>query len=266
MTNDEIPMNRIARTFVHSGFVILSSFVLSHSSFGAPSLVIEATGTPVLTLRGKDARQQLLVTAKLDDGALRDFTHKASYAVAPAGIVNVDASGIVTPVADGAATITAEADGATASLAVKVEGAARAQPINFANDIVPIFTKAGCNAGGCHGKASGQNGFKLSLLGFEPAEDYEHIVKEARGRRVFPAAPDNSLLLLKATNTTPHGGGRRLDAKSDDYALVVRWIAQGMPFGKDGDPKVERIEVLPPQRTMALGGEQQLIVLAHYTA
>src|SRR5205807_8771213 len=70
-------------------------------------------------------------------------------------------------------------------------------PINFANHIVPIFTKLGCNAGGCHGKASGQNGFKLSLLGFEPDVDYAALVKEDRGRRVFQAAPDHSLLLLK---------------------------------------------------------------------
>jgi len=94
--------------------------------------------------------------------------------------------------------------------------------LNFANDIVPIFTKAGCNSGGCHGKASGQNGFKLSLLGFEPAEDYEHIVKEARGRRVFPAAPEQSLVLTKSINSTPHGGGRKLDPKSDDYALLIK--------------------------------------------
>src|ERR1700691_4583771 len=87
--------------------------------------------------------------------------------------------------------------GGAGSLPVKVEGAGQNRPINFANQIVPIFTKTGCNSGGCHGKASGQNGFKLSLLGFEPGGDYEHLVKEARGRRVFPAAPDNSLLLLK---------------------------------------------------------------------
>ncbi len=231
----------------------------------APTLQIEATGTPELTLRGKDAKQQIIVTAKLDDGALRDFTHKAKYSSEPAGVVTIDATGIVAPVADGSAVITAEADGVKATFAVKIEGAGTRQPINFANQIVPVFTKAGCNSGGCHGKAGGQNGFKLSLLGFEPDEDYEHIVKEARGRRVFPAAPDNSLLLLKGLNVTPHGGGKRMDAKSDDYAMVARWIAQGMPFGQESDPKVERIEVIPKARTMALGGDQQIIVLARYT-
>ena len=65
-------------------------------------------------------------------------------------------------------------------------------PINFANQVVPIFTKLGCNAGGCHGKASGQNGFRLSLLGFEPTLDYETLVKEGRGRRLFPAAPERA--------------------------------------------------------------------------
>src|SRR5213078_713993 len=107
---------------------------------------------------------------------------------------------------------------------VNVERLAHDVPIHFANQVVPLFTKFGCNAGGCHGKASGQNGFKLSLLGFEPAEDYEHIVREARGRRLFPAAPAQSLLLTKAVNSTPHGGGKKLDPKSDEYALIVKWI------------------------------------------
>src|SRR5919204_537249 len=88
-------------------------------------------------------------------------------------------------------------------------------PINFGNQIVPIFTKLGCNGGGCHGKASGQNGFKLSLLGFEPEVDFDALVKEARGRRLFPAAPDQSLLLLKATGTVAHGGGKRMEMDSD---------------------------------------------------
>lgn len=146
-------------------------------------------------------------------------------------------------------------------------GAAEEAPrrLNFANDIVPILTKGSCNSGGCHGKASGQNGFKLSLLGFEPEEDYEHIVKEARGRRLFPAAPEQSLLLTKGTAQLPHGGGKKLEADSEDYQDLVEWIRQGMPYGSPDDPVMARISVEPPVRTMPLEGTQQLKVLAHYT-
>jgi len=219
-----------------------------------------------LVLRGKDAKQQLLVTARLSNGAPRDFTRKVAYTITPANVVKIDRAGTVIPLGNGTATITAKGpDELTAVLTVTVKQFDEIRPINFPNQIVPIFTKTGCNAGGCHGKASGQNGFKLSLLGFEPAEDYEHLVKEARGRRLFPAAPENSLLLLKGTAALPHGGGKRLEPDSDDYRLLVRWISQGMPYGKPSDPTIDRIDVFPKERTMALGDEQQLVVRAHYT-
>src|SRR6516162_8001747 len=96
--------------------------------------------------------------------------------------------------------------------------------IRFGTEVVPLLTKLGCNAGGCHGKASGQNGFKLSLLGFEPEFDFAAVVKEARGRRIFAAAPESSLLLLKAIGAVPHGGGRRLQPDSYEYEMLLRWI------------------------------------------
>ncbi|HVY70774.1 MAG TPA: DUF1549 domain-containing protein [Verrucomicrobiae bacterium] len=218
-----------------------------------------------LHLRGADARQQLLVTAEAGAGP-RDFTREVEYTTSPAGIVQVSAAGVVTPLSDGETTLTAKSkDGLTAQIPVKVEDARGVLPVNFPNQIVPIFTKAGCNGGGCHGKASGQNGFRLSLLGFEPAEDYEHLVKEARGRRLFPAAPDHSLLLLKASGSLPHGGGKRLEAGSTDYQLLVRWIKQGMPYGQTNAPTIARIEVFPSERVMPLQGEQQLTVTAYYS-
>ena len=270
MTDANDAMSNRARTHLRSLVWLLVighwSLAAADSACGAvSSLRLEATGAPTLTLRGEEARQQLLVTGKFETNAERDFTRQASYQTVPEGIVKVDAQGVMTPLADGTATVTASVEGVSTALEVKVENVATTLPINFANQIVPIFTKAGCNAGGCHGKSGGQNGFKLSLLGFEPAEDYEHLVKEARGRRVFPAAPENSLLLLKAINAMPHGGGKRLDADSDDYRLLVRWIAQGMPYGRESDPKLEHIEVLPRERTLSLKAEQQLVVLARYT-
>ncbi len=217
-------------------------------------------------LVGKDARQQLVVSARAATGGLRDVTSGATFTAAPANLARVDSTGLITPLADGTVTITAQTkDGLKATLSVVVEKATVALPINFANQIVPIFTKAGCNAGGCHGKSGGQNGFKLSLLGFEPTEDYEYLVKEARGRRVLPAAPERSLLLLKSSAMVPHGGGKRIDPGSFDYQLITRWIAQGMPYGAETDPSVARIEVFPKQRTMTLGSNQQLAVTAYYT-
>ena len=219
-----------------------------------------------IKLKGADARKQVLVTAELKTGQLLDLTHGVTYRVEPEGMARVDDSGMVTPLHNGEGIVTAStSNGLATSIRIVVEGFETILPVNFPNQIVPIFTKAGCNAGGCHGKSSGQNGFRLSLLGFEPAEDYEHLVKEARGRRLFPSAPENSLLLTKAVGALPHGGGKRIEVNSDDYRLLVRWIEQGMPYGKATDPVVDRIEVFPKERMMALGGAQQLAVVAHYT-
>ncbi len=226
----------------------------------------ESGASEKLVLRGSDARQQLLATMRLTNGTLRDVTRTATYEASPANVVKVEKGGVVVPIGNGSASVIAKtSDGLTASVAITVEKFTEVVPINFANQIAPIFTKTGCNGGGCHGKSAGQNGFRLSLLGFEPAEDYEHLVKEARGRRLFPAAPDRSLLLLKGAAILPHGGGKRLDPDSDDYRMLVRWMAQGMPYGSTNDPSVDRVEVLPRERVMSLGGEQQLVVLAHYT-
>ncbi len=219
------------------------------------------SGATNLVLNSKDARQQLLATV-----GDRDVTREVTWSAESTGLVTVDKSGRVTPVADGETVITAKAsDDTAASFPVKVANSGQSAPIHFANQIVPIFTKNGCNGGGCHGKAAGQNGFRLSLLGFEPDEDYEHLVKEARGRRLFPAAPERSLLLTKGAAQLPHGGGKRLEPGSDDYNLLIRWITQGMPVGRAEAPTVSRVEVFPNARTLALNGEQQLVVTAHYS-
>lgn len=224
------------------------------------------SGTNRLVLHGQDATQQVLATRKDAQGLESDVTAGVKWTVAPAGIASVDPGGRLRPLGDGTATLKARlADGSEATMAVEVTGSGVSEQVHFANQIVPVFTKNGCNGGGCHGKAAGQNGFRLSLLGFEPAEDFEHLVKESRGRRLFPAAPERSLLLTKGTAQLPHGGGRRLDPNSDDYSLLVRWIRQGMPVGRADAPTVARLEVFPAQRTMKADATQQLVVTAHYS-
>ena len=178
-------------------------------------------GAKAFELKGKHSRQQLVATAT-DAGKQMDVSRKVTYAATPAKVVAIDAKGMVTPLGNGEATITAtHGGGLKAMVKVSVKEFDVVQPINFGNEIVPIFTKAGCNGGGCHGKSGGQNGFRLSLLGFEPQEDYEYLVKESRGRRLSLAAPSNSLLLLKGAAILPHGGGV-IDPKSYDWDLMVR--------------------------------------------
>ena len=219
-----------------------------------------------LVLRGPNSRGQLVVSGDYDSGQAHDLTVEVAYAVSPEGPVDVSKDGFVTPRADGECDVTATTrDGKKAVVHVTVESYSDPLPINFASEIVPVFTKLGCNTGACHGKSGGQNGFKLSLLGFYPDEDYEWLVKEHRGRRIFPAAPEFSLLLTKPANKLPHGGGRRLDEEGHEWQLLVRWIEQGMPYGQEEDPIVTGIEVVPGVRDMNSNTEQQVRVLASYS-
>ncbi|MEK9632291.1 MAG: DUF1549 and DUF1553 domain-containing protein [Opitutae bacterium] len=219
-----------------------------------------------LSLTGIGARRQIVVTGKYHDGDERDLTRKVRMEARPAGIVEVTTDGWIKPLSDGEATVTIHAAGnLKSSIQVRTSESGQVQRVNFPNEITPLFTKYGCNGGGCHGKSGGQNGFRLSLLGFEPQEDYEYIVKEGRGRRIFPAAPGRSLLLTKATNETPHGGGSKIAKGSLDYNLLHSWIAQGMPYGEKDDPVLEEVAVFPAQRVMDMNGEQQLVVTAKYS-
>ncbi len=137
--------------------------------------------------------------------------------------------------------------------------------VNFELDVLPMLTAKGCNAGACHGKSRGQNGFQLSLLGFDPDFDFAAIVEQGHGRRVFPAAPENSLLLRKASLRLPHGGGERLTPGSAEYETVRRWIAGGMERQAAGAPTLRRITVEPAEHVMTPGASERLRVMAHYS-
>jgi hypothetical protein len=139
-------------------------------------------------------------------------------------------------------------------------------PISFVNDVMPVLTKAGCNAGVCHAKAGGgQNGFELSLLGYEPADDYRHLVLEGRGRRLFPLQPERSLLLMKACGDVPHGGGVRLEKDSDGYRTLLDWVRAGTPFKPAGDPELVSLELQPDRGKIQQGDRLQLVAQAVFS-
>jgi len=247
---------------------LLSLSMSSHAADLDPSslknLSIETGNARGFPLAGSDASRQLVVTATTPEGRDIDATRMATYTVEPADVANVDETGFVTPRMDGSATITATVGPHSAKTSVTVTRFVEDVPVHFVNQVVPTFTKFACNSGGCHGKADGQNGFKLSLLGFEPQEDFEFLVKEARGRRLFASSPENSLLLRKAIGVAPHGGGKKLESDSPFYRILLRWIRQGAPYGQADGGAVAKIEVFPRERLLGRNGQQQLLVLARH--
>jgi hypothetical protein len=244
------------------GVVLVSSLSVYAEKETGRSLAV----TPErFTLSGLHEGRQLLVTVNEPDGRDRDFTGKATYGVQPSDVVRVTDNGYVRPVGKGLATIAVAAAGRTCTVRVEVTDFDALRPLHFGNDIEPLLTRFGCNSGGCHGKASGQNGFKLSLFGFDSDFDLNAIVKEARGRRIFPAAPDASLLLAKASGRVPHGGGKRFAPDSEAYRTLRRWIVQGTPAGDAHAPVLDKLTIVPPQRVLDRAGSQQLAVLAHYS-
>ncbi|MDR3635883.1 MAG: DUF1549 domain-containing protein [Isosphaeraceae bacterium] len=263
-------MRKASRQF-HSAVLSLSILALGGGALAeTPALDrLEVEPTQVV-LRNADESTQVLATLQLADGTRLDMTRSAAFTSSNPAVARVE-NGRVVPTGDGEAHIdvvaTEPASGREfkQSVPVVVRGFAVNRTLNFTNDIVPVLTKFGCNAGGCHGKASGQNGFRLSLLGFDPAGDHDALVKEGRGRRIFPPAPERSLLLTKPTGQSPHGGGRKFDRESPAYKMLLRWVAQGAPFGKSDDPTVARIAVVQPVPTMGRASRQQLRIVAHYT-
>src|SRR5688572_10472321 len=214
-----------------------------------------------VVLTGPDAMLQLLVEGKTASGFV-DATHSATFESDNRQVVTVSPAGMLLARGDGKATITVRAGAATASVPVRITDTTKARTFHFENDITPILSRHGCNASGCHGKADGQNGFKLSVFGFDPAADHAALVQEARGRRITPSSPEHSLLLRKASGQVAHGGGVRIRATSRDYRTLRDWITAGAPLCDPKSPRVVSIRIEPRERVLANRAGQQLRVWA----
>jgi hypothetical protein len=243
---------------------VLSCLVGTLSVVDTPVLAAIRVSPAKVSLDSPESSQQLLTFEPRGNGSELDVTAAVSYQVVDPRIAVIDEGGIVRPLKEGRTEVVVSLRQEQMRVPVVVAGLVSPRPVSFQNEVIPILTKSRCNSGGCHGKAEGQNGFRLSIFGYDAAADYSALLKESRGRRISPAFPERSLLLRKGTSEMPHGGGRKFVKGSARYQRLVRWIAEGSQFeSQDAESsRIISIEV-EPKRQILFGGEsQQLRVTA----
>src|SRR4051794_16098625 len=211
------------------------------------------------------ARQAFVVQAAYPDGLTRDVTAQAKAGLANPALARLERN-VLTPLADGATELRVEFAGRSARVPVTVKDARKDRPISFKLDVMPIFMRAGCNAGSCHGAARGKDGFRLSLFGFDADGDHYRLTREINGRRITPALPAESLLLEKATGKVPHTGGQRIQEGDAHHRTLVRWLEAGAPQDPAGIPTPVAVELYPKSAVLdGKGATQQMSVRARYS-
>jgi hypothetical protein len=212
---------------------------------------------------GRD-RQSLVVQGVQADGITRDLTAEAEIAVVHPDKLRLDGR-TLHPLADGDTTVSVSYAGRKVDVPVHVEKAGENPDLSFRLDVMPVFMRAGCNMGSCHGAARGKDGFRLSLFGFDPEADHHRLTREISGRRINLALPAESLLLTKGTSTVQHTGGGRIKPGDEYYATLKRWIEAGAKNDAGPVPACVAVELYPPGAVLdGPGATQQLTVRAKY--
>lgn len=213
---------------------------------------------------GRDI-QTVVVLRRLPDGSTEDVTTTAVFEVSEPQIFRVQ-SGRIHPVADGLARLQIRVGDAVAEVPVTVTDSAIQPDLNFRSEVLATLTKAGCNSGKCHGAASGKDGFRLSLFGYDPAGDQYRLTREIPGRRVNVSAPERSLLIQKALGNVDHTGGQCVQEDSRELRTLLTWIHSGAPADPATAPVPLRLRVYPEEAIFPQkGGTQQLLVMAEFS-
>ena len=187
---------------------------------------------------------RVIVIARMKDASTHDITRQAKLSLAAVNVAHL-VGNLLTPKADGETKLRINYRGLSTEIAVKVKDAEKPRPVSFQLDVMPVLTAAGCNTGSCHGSARGQDGFHLSLYGFDPKGDYFRLISEMAGRRVNLALPEDSLLITKAIGAVPHTGGKVFKPDSSFYETLVQWIRDGAKYDEGEIPQPTGIEIRP---------------------
>ncbi|QDT53057.1 hypothetical protein Pan44_10720 [Caulifigura coniformis] len=244
----------------------LTVLLQGNADAAAPVEITELRVMPEqIRLQGARDEKRFVVQARLSDGSTRDVTSAAKFSVKNTSIATLVGT-VVTPAADGTTELAVTHEGRTVRATIDVEAASDVTPLSFRNDILPILTKTGCNAGRCHGAGSGKDGFRLSLYGFDPQGDHYRLTREFSGRRIDLASPENCLLVAKATGAVDHTGGQCIVEGSFEHEQLLAWLKNGAPNDNRETPVPTGITVFPRQAVFAKAGEKQgLVVIAMYS-
>jgi hypothetical protein len=229
---------------------------------GLTSIEVSPPDVNLNTLRD---RQSFIVQATYADGITRDVTAEAKVTVVNPALVKLTKN-MLTPAVDGATEMRIEFGGKLVVVKIAVKDAAVERPISFRLDVEPIFMRAGCNWGACHGAARGKDGFRLSLFGFDPDGDHYRLTREINGRRINLALPNDSLLVEKGTGRVPHTGGNRVKEDSEYHQTLLRWLEAGAPNDAATIATPVSMELFPKEGVLdGKGSTQQLTVRAKYS-
>ncbi len=220
---------------------------------------------PAIDLTTQQDQQRLVVVATRADGVTQDVTAEAKLSLADPAIAKLQNQRLL-PAADGKTTLSVSFAALKCEAAVEVKEAGVTRPVSFKLDVMPVFMRAGCNTGSCHGAARGKDGFRLSLFGYDPDGDYFRVTREQATRRLNLALPRKSLLMEKVTGAVPHTGGKRFDADSDYYRTLLAWLQAGAPQDVQDVPTVTGIDLYPGQAVLeGKGAQQRFVVRAYYS-
>ena len=244
---------------------ILTFLLLASTCLAAEPTILELKVFPRdMKLTTSRDWQTLIVQARYSDETTRDVTSEAMISL-PENLIVRDGNRY-TPKGNGEGELVVQYSGKEVKVPVKVAKAATDRDISFRLDVMPVFMNAGCNTGGCHGSARGQDGFMLSLFGYDPAGDYHRITREFAGRRINLAVPEASLLLTKSTGAVQHTGGETMTKESANYKSIMRWLKAGAPDDAKDVAQPMSMEIMP-NRVVLSGKDQtqQLTVRVHYS-
>ena len=220
---------------------------------------------PSISLKTKEDFNSVIIVATYSDDVTRDVTYESSVWVEKPEIIDFQ-DRIVYPKKAGETKLVAEFLGKKVEVPVKISAPDEIRPVSFKLDVMPVFMKAGCNTGSCHGSARGQDRFMLSLFGYDPEGDHYRITREQGTRRINLAIPEESMLVEKAIGTVPHTGGKLFSKYSEHWQTLVSWLEDGAEKDPDDIAKPTSIELFPPSALMeGFGATQQMTVLAQYS-